>query len=314
MKIYAPNYYPHFRCIADKCRHNCCIGWEIDIDSDTYKFYKNVNGDMGKRLNDNIHTIDGVPCFRLGEDERCPFLNDKNLCDIISYLGEDKLCEICTDHPRYRNYYSSRTEMGIGLCCEEATRIILNHEDKMQLICIGEDEEMAMDDEEEEAFFNFRQKIFDIAQDRSMSISDRMDKLCKDFGISIPRNSPKEWAYSFRSLERLDEEWNDKLDLLKDADSIRPDSIENSPVAAEQLLTYFLYRHMSDGIYDGKMAQRIAFSIISTCIIFAISDVSGIYDAETLANTARMYSAEIEYSDENINKILEMLKIPKGRM
>ena len=32
MKIIAPNYYPAFRCIADKCRHSCCIGWEIDID------------------------------------------------------------------------------------------------------------------------------------------------------------------------------------------------------------------------------------------------------------------------------------------
>ena len=30
-----PDYYPLFHCIADRCRHNCCIGWEIDIDSRT---------------------------------------------------------------------------------------------------------------------------------------------------------------------------------------------------------------------------------------------------------------------------------------
>ena len=25
-----PDYYPAFRCIAGACRHNCCIGWEIE--------------------------------------------------------------------------------------------------------------------------------------------------------------------------------------------------------------------------------------------------------------------------------------------
>ena len=34
MRIIAPDYYREFHCIADKCRHSCCIGWEIDIDAD----------------------------------------------------------------------------------------------------------------------------------------------------------------------------------------------------------------------------------------------------------------------------------------
>ena len=35
MKLFAPKYYTEFSCIADRCRHSCCIGWEIDIDADT---------------------------------------------------------------------------------------------------------------------------------------------------------------------------------------------------------------------------------------------------------------------------------------
>ena len=31
-----PGYYSGFRCIADKCKNNCCIGWEIDIDKESY--------------------------------------------------------------------------------------------------------------------------------------------------------------------------------------------------------------------------------------------------------------------------------------
>ena len=42
MKLYAPSYYKSFKCIADKCRHSCCIGWEIDIDDDTFEYYKTV--------------------------------------------------------------------------------------------------------------------------------------------------------------------------------------------------------------------------------------------------------------------------------
>jgi lysine-N-methylase len=34
MKLIAPDTYPEFCCIADRCRHSCCIGWEIDVDPD----------------------------------------------------------------------------------------------------------------------------------------------------------------------------------------------------------------------------------------------------------------------------------------
>ena len=54
MKLYAPDYYTKFACIADKCQHSCCIGWEIDIDDDTIEYYKTVEGSLGERLKNNI--------------------------------------------------------------------------------------------------------------------------------------------------------------------------------------------------------------------------------------------------------------------
>ena len=47
MKQIYPNYYDHFTCIADKCKHNCCIGWEIDIDDDTMDIYDSIGGEFG---------------------------------------------------------------------------------------------------------------------------------------------------------------------------------------------------------------------------------------------------------------------------
>ena len=48
MKIIAPNYYDKFRCVADKCKHNCCIGWEVDIDLLTLNKYENLEGSLGE--------------------------------------------------------------------------------------------------------------------------------------------------------------------------------------------------------------------------------------------------------------------------
>ena len=41
-----PDYYEHFACIGGECRHNCCIGWEIDIDEKTI----NIVGCDGYRV------------------------------------------------------------------------------------------------------------------------------------------------------------------------------------------------------------------------------------------------------------------------
>ena len=101
MLLRMPGYCEKFRCIADRCIDSCCVGWEIDVDSRTAAYYESVSGDFGERLRKNIS--DG--CFVLDRDERCPFLNERGLCDIIIELGEDKLCQICSDHPRYFEWF-----------------------------------------------------------------------------------------------------------------------------------------------------------------------------------------------------------------
>ena len=49
MKEYIPDYYKDFQCIADQCKDSCCIGWEIMIDSKSYKKYQNVKGEFYDR-------------------------------------------------------------------------------------------------------------------------------------------------------------------------------------------------------------------------------------------------------------------------
>ena len=81
-------------------------------------------------LKSNIEFCE-IPHFKLGVNERCPFLNNNGLCDIIINLGEDMLCQICSDHPRFRNFYECFTEIGLGLTCEAAAKIILTKKEKL---------------------------------------------------------------------------------------------------------------------------------------------------------------------------------------
>ena len=74
-----PQYYFNFKCIADKCRHSCCVGWEIDVDERTLARYRALGGEMGETIIESIEeTEDGVH-FRLCTDERCPHLDEKGL-------------------------------------------------------------------------------------------------------------------------------------------------------------------------------------------------------------------------------------------
>ena len=312
MRIYAPDYYGKFKCVAARCRHNCCIGWEIDIDKSTYKKYSAVGGDFGSRLRDGIIIEDGAAHFVLADGERCPFLNSNNLCDIIINLGEDSLCEICAAHPRYRNFFDSREEVGLGLCCETAAELILTRAEKTKLVAVGGKAEDEAESAEEDMFFKLRESIIKILQNRELSIDDRIEGLFENFGVDLPDKSLGEWAEVFLGLERLDEEWTNKLNKLHGREFVGCKMKDGRIAAAlEQLLVYFVFRHLSDGIYDGKLYERAAFAVLSMRIICAV----GVYavsadeklDVPSLIEAARMYSLEIEYSDENIEGLLECL-------
>ena len=148
MNLYVPEYYAAFHCVASQCRHTCCAGWEIDIDDEALACYDRLPGPFGDRVRRGIG-LEDTPHFILGEDERCPLLNRDNLCDLILHEGEDALCQICRDHPRFRNYFSCRVEMGLGLVCEEAARLILTWPRPLRLIRLeGDAPEIPTEDEQ----------------------------------------------------------------------------------------------------------------------------------------------------------------------
>jgi lysine-N-methylase len=306
--VLCPEYYKDFKCISHLCKHNCCIGWEIDIDADTLKFYKSVSGEFGDRLKQNIE-YSSEPHFKLQTGDRCPFLNHNGLCDIITTLGEDALCQICSDHPRFRNFYTSFTEIGLGLCCEEAARIIFSHEKPFRLVALdGEKTEIC---HKEKEFLKLRQEIFDIAEREDISALEKIEVISKTYKIQIPKKTNTEWLEFLKSLERLDPDWESYLSLpVVGVEELSKVNLQSFEKYFSRLLVYFIYRHLGEGVYDGRIKERIRLGLICTYLIRILTAAQITqnlnFGFEDFIELCRSFSAEIEYSNENIGTILNL--------
>lgn len=132
MKVLKPFYYDDFKCIANDCIDSCCIGWQINIDENTYKKYKKVKGVFGKELNNGINRIRSKSSkLEYGKmklkDKRCYMLNEDNLCNVYINLGESYLCNTCKMYPRDINKYGEIYERDLYMSCPEVARYFVKH-------------------------------------------------------------------------------------------------------------------------------------------------------------------------------------------
>ena len=139
MILRVPEYYEKFSCIASRCKDSCCAGW--DIDEDSYAYYNSVEGKFGKRLKESMYEADpdddgGGYRFKLKGKKRCAMLNDHNLCDLYTALGEEALCEVCTEYPRFSLIYGDVEQKALSLSCEEVGRILFERTEPEKLVDI----------------------------------------------------------------------------------------------------------------------------------------------------------------------------------
>lgn len=288
MKLYAPTYYKRFQCIADKCEHSCCIGWEIDIDADTLAKYKSLNSGYGATICDTIDWAD-TPHFQLCAGERCPHLDECGLCKIILNVGKEYLSDICREHPRFYNF-TKVAEVGLGMSCPEAARLILSSPDFAQTEVVGE-----VADVTDDVPFDgcaARAYLYTILEDGDYASA--LKRIYRTY--SIDAGEDNRWLNILNSLEYLNAE--SKELFLRYSSVRRPESGETDEYQ-KRFLAYLVYRHCTEAIDIEEFCARLSFCLFCERLLASMICARGANTLQEVATLASILSEEIEYSEEN---------------
>ena len=310
MRKIMPRFFEEFRCIAGACSDSCCIGWEIDIDDTTAEKYAAQGGGFGRRLRENIVKEEGVKHFCLKENERCAFLNEENLCDIYIHMGQDALCDICREHPRFYEWFGDRVEAGLGLCCEEACRLLLKEEAPLTFT-ETEDGAPEEDFEGDEAWLEMleeaREKAYALLQDRSLSMQARLAGLMQlvyavqdemegfapleEYEDAAPDDA--QLMELCRKLEPIDDTWTRRIERMEAA---QEREIRIPEWQLEHAAVYLTYRWLLKGAFDGDAIGkgRLVCVFVHLAVLLLKRGA-----AESMEEALRILSKEIEYSEEN---------------
>ena len=130
-----PDYFAKFKCIGGTCPDSCCIGWEVDIDEESYYYYQTLEGPFGDLIRSRIaRTSEGDYYFPMVEHKRCPFLNKDNLCDMILALGDEATCTTCNEYPRYFNRIGDYEQVDVSLSCMEVGRLMFETDEPIRYL------------------------------------------------------------------------------------------------------------------------------------------------------------------------------------
>ncbi len=303
MKYHKPAFFDQFKCIGSACTDTCCAGWEIEVDETTAEGYLNEKGVFGDRLRREIGSEPGEYFFKL-KDNRCPFLNKENLCDIFINLGEDRLCDICREHPRFYNWFGDYTEVGLGLCCEEAERLLFSDSEPLTFI----EEDTQGDELSEEMWHDVEEMAEDVCSTTSEedTINEDLDDWDDDIGDELEECEQmlKEREAVFFILQNREEGIGARLKRL----------LLLFPDAEEMLLLTvpILKWNDSESIPELNYKAKPSVNTLKSSALFLIHFFGGM---ESLDETWPSMMKELEQNIDSLidtDKAAEFLQFMKG--
>ncbi|MCR4673846.1 MAG: flagellin lysine-N-methylase [Lachnospiraceae bacterium] len=331
-----PSYFEIFKCVGGSCKDSCCIGWELDIDDETFYKYRVVEGEFGKRLNEHMVDEKDAKYFRLRENKRCPMLNDDNLCDIILNLGEDALCTVCGEYPRYFVDLEGYTQIDLSLSCLEVGRLFfssantfsfkrkIEKENKTIFIAdINQKEDgLSTLDPFLQEVIKKRDSEIALLQNRRKPFYLRLEELgylnrFRSIFFDLNKNTVLEIKHEIISLcdemEILEKRFPNylmELRLLSDDEffDLTSDFIaEHNAMCAgyfEKLATYLIFRYSLDVCFQCKRENIESFIDRSLCLILFLSMIhwkSNSFFIEDIIDIAHLYSKQVEHDETNVD-------------
>ncbi len=130
-----PTYAGRFRCVGPACEDDCCHGWPIPLDRQTYELYRSFPAEpLGLRVGAFVAITPAagsakqVAEIRVADSGFCPFFEQDRLCGIQREYGAVALSASCSLYPRNLNWVGTRLEGTLSLSCPEAARQVLLEE------------------------------------------------------------------------------------------------------------------------------------------------------------------------------------------
>ena len=283
----------------------------MDVDEASAAYYRSLPGALGDRLRQVLTDTEDGTVMTI-ENGRCPMWRNDGLCRIQAELGEEALCQVCSQFPRLRHDYGGFVELGLELSCPEAARLILTGEDAPDVPFreAGEPEE-DWDEETLSILLETRQealKLLNGAENPADALSllllyGYQAQELLDGGEEVPFSPsaaletaaqlatepdiPGFLAF-FQGLEILKEDW---ARLLRQPHQIA------LPAMTIPLARYLVKRYWLQAVSDYDLAGRVKFILIS-CLLVGL--LGGDY-----IETAQRFSKEIENDADNVDAILD---------
>lgn len=273
------DFFEKFVCKADKCVHSCCAaGWEIDIDEKTRECYKKMSGAIGEKVRESavLDPEDGESAHFKMVNGKCPLLKENGLCELVLAEGEDELCDICSEHPRFYGTMEGFDYAGVGLCCEKSCELLL-----------GSREPLGFKGEGAEEF----EKLFPLRE--------------LEYEPEFSEESIAELLEIYGETEPIDEKWT------KDLEDMR----SNISCLLQKTSAYISCydKKIYDRIYAYILFRQIEY--LDECSweelkIYALVCTDFVFLKDALINdtgeAVRIFSEQIEYCPENVDYLLEL--------
>ena len=322
MLVRVSDYFDAFYCLAGECPHTCCAKWEVVIDEETACRYQAVSGPLGDKLRAHLTQDDeGDFCFPLSGD-RCPFLNEKNLCQIHLTLGEEATSITCREHPRFIEDYGPFREITFSAACPEANRLLLESGEPLTFAEWENGEPTEEGDDWLDLLLPLRQRMMALLADRSLPLRERLGNFMRlaraaqylleeEKEARLPELAEK-WQPGvgetgeldvfpaglrlLAELEVLEPDWRD---VLRQAESAEPVAVEEPLL--ERIAGYFAFRYLLKTVNDGDLLSRAQLCVLAVLTVERIAAVCG------LAEALRRFSREVEHNEDNVGQLLEAL-------
>lgn len=317
------DYEEQFHCLAGRCPHSCCIGWEVVLDEDHARRYLTGEDPLSRRAAEAMVYDEAEDAFAFPlSGGRCPFLDGENLCELHRAWGAEATPLTCQTHPRFTEDYGEFAERALSAACPAANVLLLGSREPLGFREIETGETGEEGDDWLPYLVPFRRRLFALLQDRGRPLRARLadfltlcllgDAVLTDAeldgtapealltleGGTLEGELPEEGIFpaGFRllaSLEVLEPNWRD---VLRKAETVAP--VPQDEALLERVAVYFAYRSILKCVNDGDLLGRGLYTVFLTLAAERIAAVRGLGEA------LRRLSREVEHDADNVEALL----------